>query len=97
MLLYRSNETELLSAFQATCASFARVACFPFSLQTPRAPLNRIKNAGIDRVFTSHFFFAEPNLSPTSSDPRGSDPQRICAARCSARRRIFGGIPSSRG
>ena len=65
-LLYRSNETSLLSSFQSTCASFHRVVCFPFLLENARVPLNKIKNAGIDRVSTSHFLVAEPNLSPTS-------------------------------
>ena len=70
MVLYHSYETLLLSSFQSTCSSFSRVVCVPYLLSDSRVPYNRIKNAGIARVSTSHFLFAEPNLSPTSTSPR---------------------------
>ena len=66
VVYYRQGEAELFSQFLSLCKSRARTRCIPYELSDATVPINKFKNLGIDKVVTTHFIFAENNLSPTS-------------------------------
>ena len=66
VVYYHQDEKEKLDAFINTCKMNKRTQCHPFLLQSTVIPVNKLKNMGILHVHTTHFIFAESNLSPTS-------------------------------
>lgn len=62
---YHEDESSLIPHFRDVCNSKARVKCIFYQVNEV-IPINKLKNMGIDSVITSHFVFAECNLSPTS-------------------------------
>lgn len=63
---YHSDEASRVDAFKEICNSKMRVRCLFYEVKDT-VPINKLKNLGIKEVITSHFIFAESNLSPTSS------------------------------
>ena len=66
VVYYRQTEQKLYSQFLELCKSRARTQCVPYVLEGDTIPINKLKNMGIEKVTTTHFIFAENNLSPTS-------------------------------
>lgn len=66
VVYYRPEESEQYSKFLNLCKSRARTRCIPYEWKGDVLPINKLKNMGIDLVVTTHFVFAENNLSPTS-------------------------------
>lgn len=66
VVYYRPEESSQYSKFLNLCKSRARTRCIPYEWKDDVLPINKLKNMGIDHVVTTHFIFAENNLSPTS-------------------------------
>ena len=66
VVYYRPSEKILCSQFLELCKSRSRTRCIPYVTEGDTIPINKFKNMGIEKVVTTHFIFAENNLSPTS-------------------------------
>ena len=69
VVYYHEDEKDKMDSFVNTCKMNKRTQCHSFLLQSSTIPINKLKNIGILHVRTTHFIFAERNLSPTSPIP----------------------------
>ena len=95
VVYYRPEESSQYSKFLNLCKSRARTRCIPYEWKDDVLPINKLKNMGIDHVVTTHFIFAENNLSPTSEFLFPSSSQQTSTAISSKLPGICGATPSS--
>lgn len=67
VVYYHEDEKDKMDSFVNTCKMNKRTQCHSFLLQSSTIPINKLKNIGILHVRTTHFIFAERNLSPTTN------------------------------
>lgn len=91
---YTQSEESQLTQFLASSASFPAVSVIRFPI-TAVSPINKMKNAGIAAVRTTHYVFAEFDLVPSCTFQKSLLFQRISTRFWNWRPGICGAIPTS--